>query len=203
MLKKDIRAQKNELRAKMKCFRRDMPQAVKEKKDAAIRRGVQSLGQYQICQTLLTFVSTEIEVDTRVLIEQALRNGKRVAVPYCIEGTRQMDFYYIRSMADLVPRTFGVLEPLPEQCQKWTGAPNSICLVPGLAFDRHGFRLGYGKGYYDRFLSGYTGLKIGVVYEGCLCQRLPHGYYDLPVDLLITEKRRKKPLLLPPKQKRA
>ena len=99
----------------MKCFRRDMPQAVKEKKDAAIRRGVQSLGQYQICQTLLTFVSTEIEVDTRVLIEQALRDGKRVAVPYCIEGTRQMDFYYIRSMADLVPRTFGVLEPLPEQ----------------------------------------------------------------------------------------
>lgn len=123
MLKKDIRAQKNELRAKMKCFRRDMPQAVKEKKDAAIRRGVQSLGQYQICQTLLTFVSTEIEVDTRVLIEQALRDGKRVAVPYCIEGTRQMDFYYIRSMADLVPRTFGVLEPLPEQCQKWTGSP--------------------------------------------------------------------------------
>lgn len=126
------------------------------------------------------------------MIEQALRDGKRVAVPYCIEGTRQMDFYYIRSMADLVPRTFGVLEPLPEQCQKWTGAPNSICLVPGLAFDRHGFRLGYGKGYYDRFLSGYTGLKIGVVYEGCLCQRLPHGYYDLPVDLLITEKRAEK-----------
>ena len=128
MLKKDIRAQKNELRAKMKCFRRDMPQAVKRKKDAAIRRGVQSLGQYQICQTLLTFVSTEIEVDTRVLIEQALRDGKRVAVPYCIEGTRQMDFYYIRSMADLVPRTFGVLEPCPNSAKNGL-APQTVSVL--------------------------------------------------------------------------
>ena len=200
MLNKDIRVQKNELRDKMKRFRREMPPLVKQKKDMAIRRGVQSLKQYQACQTLLTFVSTDIEVDTRGLIGQALRDGKRVAVPYCVDGTRQMDFYYIQSMKDLAPRTFGVLEPLVERCQKWSDDQNSICLVPGLAFDRHGFRLGYGKGYYDRFLSGYTGFKIGIVYEGCLCQRLPHGYYDLPVDLLITEKRRKKTLFLPPKR---
>ena len=188
MLKKDIRAQKNELRAKMKCFRRDMPQAVKEKKDAAIRRGVQSLGQYQICQTLLTFVSTEIEVDTRVLIEQALRDGKRVAVPYCIEGTRQMDFYYIRSMADLVPRTFGVLEPLPEQCQKWTGAPNSICLVPGLAFDRHGFRLGYGKGYYDRFLAHYRSGAVLLCREKLIREEIPLEPHDYPIPWVLTER---------------
>lgn len=151
MLKKDIRVQKNELRDKMKRFRREMPPLVKQKKDMAIRRGVQSLKQYQACQTLLTFVSTDIEVDTRGLIGQALRDGKRVAVPYCVDGTRQMDFYYIQSMKDLAPRTFGVLEPLVERCQKWSDDQNSICLVPGLAFDRHGFRLGYGKGYYDRF----------------------------------------------------
>ena len=185
MLKKDIRAQKNELRAKMKCFRRDMPQAVKEKKDAAIRRGVQSLGQYQICQTLLTFVSTEIEVDTRVLIEQALRDGKRVAVPYCIEGTRQMDFYYIRSMADLVPRTFGVLEPLPEQCQKWTGAPNSICLVPGLAFDRQGHRMGYGGGFYDRYLAAHPHPTIALCYDFQLLPHLDAAAHDIPVDAVL------------------
>ena len=92
MLKKDIRVQKNELRDKMKRFRREMPPLVKQKKDMAIRRGVQSLKQYQACQTLLTFVSTDIEVDTRGLIGQALRDGKRVAVPYCVDGTRQMDF---------------------------------------------------------------------------------------------------------------
>ena len=159
MLKKDIRVQKNELRDKMKRFRREMPPLVKQKKDMAIRRGVQSLKQYQACQTLLTFVSTDIEVDTRGLIGQALRDGKRVAVPYCVDGTRQMDFYYIQSMKDLAPRTFGVLEPLVERCQKWSDDQNSICLVPGLAFDRHGFRLGYGKGYYDRFYPATPDLK--------------------------------------------
>ena len=102
MLKKDIRVQKNELRDKMKRFRREMLPLVKQKKDMAIRRGVQSLKQYQACQTLLTFVSTDIEVDTRGLIGQALRDGKRVAVPYCVDGTRQMDFYYIQSMKDII-----------------------------------------------------------------------------------------------------
>ena len=200
MLKRrDIRAEKNELRRRMKKFRREMPAAVKQKKDDAIRRGIQALGQYQACETLLTFVSTPIEVDTHALIEEALRSGKTVAVPYCIDGTRQMDFYCIRSMDDLVPRTFGVLEPLIDRCPKLADTKNSVCLVPGLAFDRHGFRLGYGKGYYDRFLSGYTGFKIGIVYEECLCQRLPHGYYDVAVDLLVTEKRRKKPFFLPAK----
>ncbi|MDD3193068.1 MAG: 5-formyltetrahydrofolate cyclo-ligase [Oscillospiraceae bacterium] len=202
MLKRDIRAEKNALRQQMKDFRRGMPSLVKEKKDAAIRRGVQMLRQYQTCDTLLTFVSSPIEVDTKALIEEALQSGKKVAVPYCIDGTRRMDFYYIRSLADLAPRTFGVLEPVAERCEKLTDAQNSVCIVPGLAFDRHGFRLGYGKGYYDRFLSGYTGFKIGIVYEGCLRQRLPHGYYDVPVDLLVTEKRRKKPLLLPAKRKK-
>ncbi len=197
MLKRDIRAQKNALREKMKAFRRSMPCKVKEKKDAAIRRNLQSLKEYQGCRTLLTFVSSPIEVDTRILIEDALRDGKRVAVPYCIEGTRQMAFYYIRSMRDLAPRTFGVLEPIPERCEKMEEAAESICIVPGLGFDWHGFRLGYGKGYYDRFLSGYTGSTIGACYEGCMRQRLPHGYYDMPVDLLVTEKRRKKPLSPP------
>lgn len=196
MLKKDIRVQKNALREKMKEFRRSMPPAVKEKKDAAIRQNLLSLKQYQACQTLLTFVSSPIEVDTRVLIRQALQNGKRVAVPYCVEGTRQMEFYYIRSMQDLAPRTFGVLEPVAERCERMRETSQSICIVPGLGFDWYGFRLGYGKGYYDRFLSSYTGFTIGISYEGCMRQRLPHGFYDLPVDLLVTEKRRKRPLFI-------
>ena len=136
MLKKDIRVQKNALREKMKEFRRSMPPAVKEKKDAAIRQNLFSLKQYQACQTLLTFVSSPIEVDTRVLIRQALQNGKRVAVPYCVEGTRQMEFYYIRSMQDLAPRTFGVLEPVAERCEKMRETSQSICIVPGLGLVR-------------------------------------------------------------------
>ncbi len=139
MLKKDIRAQKNALREKMKAFRRSMPPKIKEKKDAAIRRGLQSLKEYQACRTLLTFVSSPIEVDTRILIEEALRDGKKVAVPYCIEGTRQMAFYYIRCMQDLAPRTFGVLEPIPERCEKWGNRVKASASFPGLALTGTGF----------------------------------------------------------------
>ena len=201
MLRKDIRPEKNRLREEMKVFRREMSAAGKEKKDAAIRRGILSLKEYQNCGTLITFVSTAIEVDTKGLIEQALCDGKKVAVPYCVDGTRLMEFYYIRGLDDLSPRTFGVLEPDPARCEKLGETQNSLCIVPGLGFDHHGYRLGYGKGYYDRFLSRYDGFKLGVVYEGCLKMRLPHGYFDVAVDLLITEKRRKKPIRLPHRRK--
>ena len=60
--------------------------------------------------------------------------------------------------------------------------------MPGLAFDPQGFRLGYGKGYYDRFLSGFQGKTVGICYLGCVQWNLPHGYYDRPVDILITER---------------
>ena len=118
MLRKDIRPEKNRLREEMKAFRREMSPTGKEKKDAAIRRGILSLKEYQNCDTLITFVSTAIEVDTKGLIEQALCDGKKVAVPYCVDGTRLMEFYYIRGLDDLSPRTFGVLEPDPARCEK-------------------------------------------------------------------------------------
>ena len=194
MLRKDIRPEKNRLREEMKAFRRALTTEAKEKKDSAIRRNIQKMKEYQNCDTLITFVSTPIEVDTHQLILRALDDGKKVAVPYCVPGTRQMEFYCIRSLDDLSPRTFGVLEPDPASCEKLGETKNSLCIVPGLAFDRQGYRLGYGKGYYDRFLSRYDGFKVGVVYEGCFLTALPHGYYDVAVDLLITEKRRKKPL---------
>jgi len=184
----DIRIYKTTLRNKYKKMRRDMPPSVKVQHDDSIRRRVQSLYQYKNAKTLLTFVSTDIEVDTRTLIADALKNGKRVAVPRCIDGTREMEFYLIKSLDDLAPRTFGVLEPDPERSELLTDFADSICIVPGLAFDFAGYRLGYGKGYYDRFLSRYPQTKVGIVYSSCMTQRLQHGRYDVAVDLLVTER---------------
>ncbi|MDD2955110.1 MAG: 5-formyltetrahydrofolate cyclo-ligase [Oscillospiraceae bacterium] len=184
----DIREFKNQLRQKHKGLRRAMTPEEKKTQDDEIRRRVQSLYQYREAPLLLCFVSTDIEVDTKELIREALKEGKRVAVPYCVAGTRHMEFYEIRSLEDLEPRTFGVLEPVPEKCRKLSEFPrSSVCIVPGLAFDRMGYRLGYGKGYYDRFLKDYPGTKVGVVYGGCMEYRLPHGRFDVCVDLLVTE----------------
>lgn len=184
----DIRVYKTNLRNKYKQLRRDMPPTVKTRHDESIRHRLQGLYQYKNAKTLLTFVSTPIEVDTREIIADALEDGKRVAVPRCVDGTREMEFYLIRSLADLAPRTFGVLEPVPEQCELLRDFSGSISIVPGLAFDLCGYRLGYGKGYYDRFLSGYPHPKIGIVYSCCMAHHLIHGRFDVAVDLLVTEK---------------
>lgn len=184
----DIRPIKEGLRQKYKNMRRAMPPEDKASRDATIAERVASLWQYQRCRVLLTYVSTNIEVDTYRLIEKALADGKVVAVPRCVPGTRNMEFYRIRGVEELEPGTFGVLEPLPREENRVTDFSNSLCVVPALSYDWHGFRLGYGKGYYDRFLSKYTGVMIGICYSNCVQQRLPHGRFDRPVQLLVTER---------------
>lgn len=190
MVKQDIRPIKQELRQKYKQIRRTMDPQMKQKKDNDIFEKVISLKQYQQADMLITFVSTEIEVDTHQLMAHAWSTGKRVVVPRCIDGTRLMDFCEIQSMEDLEPRTFSVLEP-KQNCFILNQFPNSFCIVPGLSFDLSGFRLGYGKGYYDRFLNQYDGTTVGICYSSCLHPSLPHGKYDRAVQWLVTEKFKK------------
>lgn len=184
----DIRQYKNELRNKFKTIRKSMPENLKKKNDNKIYNKLISTSMFKNSDTVLIFVSTEIEVDTKNIIQYVLSIGKKVAVPKCISGTRLMDFYLITSLDDLEVATFSVLEPITDKCEKLTEFNNSICIIPGLGFDLEGYRLGYGKGYYDRFLSGYNGLNIGICYCSCTVNSLRHGRYDKKVNYLITEK---------------
>ncbi len=188
MYVKDIRAVKSDLRTRYKLVRQRMDPAQKSRMDEAIQRRFWSLRQYDRCSILFLYVSKPIEVNTLPIIERALRDRKRVAVPRCRTDTVDMDFYFIRSLDDLEPASFGVLEPVPDRCEPVTDFSSGLCIVPGLCFDSQGFRLGYGKGYYDRFLSRYGGATVGLCYSNCTQWRLPHGRYDRPVDLLITDK---------------
>ena len=192
--KTDIREVKRNLRTHFKTLRREMDPAIKAQKDAAILKKVLSLPEYQKAKLVLTYVSTAIEVDTLALIRQALADGKRVAVPYCVPGKIEMLFCEIFSLEDLSPGSFGVLEPNPEKQPVLKSFKDSVCILPGLGFDLVGYRLGYGKGYYDRFLSKYRGVNIGVCYNVCLKPLLPHGRYDRMIDILVTEKFVKRPL---------
>ena len=185
----DIRKYKRDLRARYKMRRADIPAQQKAQKDAQIHRRVRAHAWYRSCKSLLVYVSISTEVDTRALIEQALADGKQVAVPYCIENSREMHFYIIRSLNDLAPRTFGVPEPMPERTQRLVRFEDSLCILPGLAFDRLGYRLGYGGGYYDRFLSQQygDGPTMGIAYQCCIHPRLRHGRFDVPCKVLVTE----------------
>ena len=182
----DIRPVKAGLREYYRKIRLEMSETEKSERDRLILQRLTGLWQYKSCKTLLTYVSKDIEVDTKGLISKALAEGRAVAVPKCVEGTK-LEFYYISGLGDLSPGTFGVLEPDVQKCVRAADFKDSLCIVPALCYDWKGFRLGYGKGYYDRFLDTYDGFTVGIVYSSCVRRSLPHGRFDRPVDLLVTE----------------
>ncbi len=183
----DIRKLKMRLRAQFRAIREEMDPDVREAADRSIADTVRTLWQYRASRQILVYVSTPIEVDTYRIIEQAWADGKRVAVPRCVPDTRNMEFYYIESMDDLSPGSFGVLEPQADPTRLVSDFSKAMCLIPAFSYDYTGYRLGYGKGYYDRFLSNFNGYRIGICYSSCVRRYLPHGRFDRPVQLLVTE----------------
>ena len=184
----DTNSEKQLLRAEMKKLRLSIPPEEKTRKDIAVFNNLQKLFDPIQENTVFTYVSGNIEVDTCRIIHYSLKVGKRVAVPRCINAVGEMDFYYITSMEQLEEGYFGVFEPRVECCEKVMDFSHGVCLVPGLSFDCKGFRLGYGKGYYDRFLSRFSGISIGLCYEDCLRQSLPVDFFDRNTNMLVTEK---------------
>ena len=184
----DIRIEKNALRKKEKKFREALPAQEKAEMDAEILTRVLTLQQYNKSDILFTYISKSIEIDTKLLIQAAWANRKRVAVPRCIPDTREMEFYLITEWDDVKPGAFGVLEPDVKRTQRQEDLSHGLCIVPGLGFDAHGYRLGYGKGYYDRFLARFFGTTVGLCYQRSVQWRLPHGKYDRPVEWLVTER---------------
>ena len=184
----NIKELKNSLRLHSRSFRESMEENRKKKADASIFRRLTSLREYAQARWIYTYVSKPIEVDTIALIRRALADEKHVAVPRCVPGTREMEFYEIRSLEELEPGAFGVLEPVPGRSRLVQEDTGGLCVVPGLSFDSEGYRLGYGKGYYDRLLSRFRGVSVGACYSGCVRRMLPHGYFDRPVDILVTER---------------
>ena len=185
---RDIRPLKKKLRAEYKSLRAAIPEQEKEKMDESITNCFIRLPSFNNCDTILLYVSIGSEISTKSMIEHCFAKGKRVALPRC-EGKRLMNFYLINSCDDLRPGVFGIPEPDADICEKLTDFDNSLCLVPGLAFDKFGGRLGYGGGYYDSFLSGFSGTALGLCYSMCITDKcLPGGKYDYKLSSYITEK---------------
>lgn len=179
---------KKALRRQLRSMRSEMPAEQRLSLSERIADRLLSSEAYKNCDTVLCFVATDIEVETRKIIDTAFADGKRVAVPRCIFGTHEMEFGLIASMSELVSGAYGILEP-PLSNELTDGGERSICVVPGLAYDESGYRLGFGGGYYDRFLSEYKGISCGVCYESFVVGRLPSEECDVTVDKIITEER--------------
>lgn len=180
-----IPLEKAALRRALLAKREGLP--YREAKSREIRRQVLELPQFHRAKALLLYLSMGSEVDTWGIFEQALAAGKEVFAPRCLDKQGHMAFHRVDSREDLVAGAFGLLEPDPARCPLWQGESGALCLVPGLAFDEEGFRLGYGKGYYDRFLGSRPVEAVGVCFEGLLLPRLPRGPFDRQVARLVTE----------------
>lgn len=183
----DIRKYKIELREQCRSFRKGLDPKEKHKMDCLIAERVKRLYQYRTAEVIMVYVSTPIEIDTIKIIVNAFKDGKKVAVPRCIPQTRQMEFHYITDIDQLSPGSFSVLEP-PAFYPVVTDFSRALMLVPGFSFDLFGYRLGYGKGYYDRYMSRYNGAAVGLCYSSELKRHMYHGRYDRSVDTLVSEK---------------
>jgi len=178
---------KQALRRELLALRNTIAPEDKQDWDRAINRAVMTHEWFRRSQTILSYFPIGSEPDTKLALEEALRQGKRIYLPKCNPRIQEMTFHRITSLEGLKSEAHGI--PEPEANNSAFSIHNSaLCLVPGVAFDRAGFRLGYGGGYYDRFLARQDGLRtLGVCYGILLRATLPRDAMDIAVERVITE----------------
>lgn len=133
-------------------------------------------------KTLLIYISINSEVDTIKIINYFL-NTKNIAVPKIIDNN--MYFCYVTNLNELTSGKYNIPEPTNENIV--TDFDNAICIVPGICYDKKNYRIGYGKGYYDRFLSKNKIKTIGLCYKECMIEKIDNDKYDYKIDEVITE----------------
>jgi 5-formyltetrahydrofolate cyclo-ligase len=125
------------------------------------------------------------EIFTKPLIDVLLKSGRNVFVPK-VTSENTLSTHKIHTVLDLKPGAFGIEEPITFENET---KDFDCIIVPMLAGDKTGNRVGYGRGFYDRFLKNATGVKIGIVYDSCLVDQVESEEHDIPLDLIITENR--------------
>ena len=178
---------KTELRKKYLEARRALsPQDAADRSAAVIER-LESLAAFKRARAVLSYVSSkDNEVDTHSLIGRMLNKGRTVLVPIA-QPDRAMEWSKLETLDELAPGRFGILEPRMESRRLMAPPPDSIVIVPGVAFTTDGHRIGYGGGYFDRFLASYKGTSIGVAFDLQIMEPIEMLTHDIPVDLVVTE----------------
>jgi 5-formyltetrahydrofolate cyclo-ligase len=182
----DIDTAKQHLRAELKARRAALPAARRREEDAAVFTALTALAPLRRARRVFCFISRGDEVDTHALIDELLRRGKQVVVPKILPG-RGMIAVALTAWSELQPGQLGILEPPGEQD---AGDAVDVCITPGLAFTVDGRRLGYGRGYYDRWFTRHpVAYRIAIAYDCQVVDDLPTDERDVRVTMLITGRR--------------
>lgn len=165
----------------------EMDVAEHQGKSEQILKNLMKQAVYQRADVIGVTLSRFPEVDTLLLIQAAWNDGKKVAVPKCIRKTREMDFRLLTSFDELEVVYMDLQEPIAEKTISVKPEQIDLQIVPGVVFSKEGYRIGFGGGYYDRYMANYSGASISLAFACQTGYDIPVEKHDIPVQLMITE----------------
>ena len=180
----DIAKQKRQLRRECRRIRDELGEETRQHASQSICDWIESYPVFQRSSVILAYMPMRGEVDLTSLMER--QPQKCWALPLIIPAEDHRLAFHPYDSSRLIRHPFGMAEPAADM----PIIPSSevqLALIPGLAFDRLGRRLGYGGGYFDRFLRNFTGVSLGVIFQALLFDQLPCGEHDMPVQWIVTE----------------
>ncbi len=177
-----VRGMKRALRARWLAEREALPPGIVAAASAAVRAHLEAWPPFAQAHTVLTYMAFRNEIDLTPLLDR--HPMKRWVLPR-IAPSRELSLHQYQPGA-LERHPYGMLEPTPE-CPEVAPEEVELALIPGVAFDRRGFRLGYGGGYFDRLLPRLRGITVGVTYARFVVDELPHTAQDSRVQWILTE----------------
>ena len=159
-------------------------------KSNKIKENLFSLPEFKEAKNIMFYVSFNKEVNTQKIIK-GLLGKKNVVVPYVVKRNPILQLSELKSFSELEPKTLDILEPKENFIREFSYKKLDLVIVPGIVFDKDGHRIGYGYGYYDRFLKKLNKnvKKIGLAFELQVADNIPEERHDVPVDFVITEER--------------
>ena len=176
------------IRERVLAWRASVDEARRETWSKRIEERLAALDVWRDASLVHTYVgAVQGEVATRGIVARALREGKTVVCPRVRWKPRGLDSFAVGSFDDLVESSRGLWEPDPERAALVDHAALDLVLVPGIAFDRRGWRIGFGAGLYDRFLAGVGAPRVALAFSLQILDSLPVEPHDEPVDWIVTE----------------
>ena len=180
---------KAELRQSALKARHSIPRHAAASLSESVKSRVLSLSAFSKARVVACYVSKDDEVQTSAIIKAALSMGKRVIVPRVDPSSTELQFREIRSLSELSPGHFHIMEPSPTS-EELPLSSADIVLVPVVAWDEQGHRIGYGKGYFDRALKSKEGaFAVGLAFESQRYDWIPQTPSDSSLEMVVTEKR--------------
>lgn len=189
MTRIDVAAEKERLRRRILLLREQQIPREVETKSLKITETLTRLPEYRKARVIASYVDKGNEVQTRPLIRKALASRKNVLVPIVNKERRNLDFSEIKNLDELVPGAFDIPEPKPDYRRLTDMETIEVVLVPGIAWDFDGYRVGWGKGYFDTVLKLLPdkSAAVGLAFDLQVVDRVPRAQFDLPVDMVVTE----------------